>query len=123
MLLIYPPKQTHTEEKEEPAKEGEVVVMWKKKPEATAEPVEPAPAAKPADWPYMEMSGQVLREPPETWKVYPDDVDGKRAIIDMEYHELQRAIAINAPKESVMLELVHLGSATLAMWRLLNAAE
>ena len=123
MMLIIPPKQKHTEEKKEVTKEGEVYVMWKKNPDAKAKTVEAAPAAKPKDWAYMEMSGQVLRNPPETWKVYPDNEEGKRAIIDMEYHELQNAIAINAPKEDIMRELVHLGSATLAMWRELNAAE
>ena len=112
MLLIYPPKQSHQEEKKEVSKE-ETVVVWEKKDSA----------AKPADWAYMEMSGKVLKDPPETWKVYPDNEEGARAIVDMEYHELKNAIAINAPKEDVMRELVHLGSATLAMWRKLNAAK
>ena len=116
MLLIYPPSYTHEETNDAAKKEvveDTAVVVWEKKDSAV----------KSKDWAYMEMSGQVLRNPPDTWKVYPDNEEGKKAIIDMEYHELQNAIAINAPKEDVMRELVHLGSATLAMWRVLNAAE
>lgn len=103
MLLIYPSKKSHEE-------------VEKKSGDA-------APAARPADWPYMELSGQILKNPPETWKVYPKTEDGLFGIIDMEYHELQNAIMENRPKEDIMRELVHLGTATLAMWRHYNAAE
>ena len=111
MLLIYPPKHSHEEVKEKTETVNPALLKTATSP------------TKPKDWPYMELSGKVLRNPPDTWKVYPDNEDGKKAIIDMEYHELQNAIAINAPKEDVMRELVHLGSATLAMWRKLNVAE
>ena len=74
---------------------------------------------KPKDWAYMEQSGRVLRDLPETWKAYAQDEAGRMAIIKMEYAELLKA---QTPEE-ISHELVHLGSATLHLWRLLNNAE
>lgn len=74
---------------------------------------------KPKDWAYMEQSGRVLRDLPETWKAYAQDEAGRMAIIKMEYAELMKA---QTPEE-ISHELVHLGSATLHLWRLLNNAE
>ena len=85
--------------------------------EAKAE--KPSEWKKPKDWAYMEQSGEVLRDLPETWDAYEDDEKGRMAIIKMEYEELMKA---KTPKE-ISHELVHLGSATLHLWRLLNDAE
>lgn len=74
---------------------------------------------KPKDWAYMEQSGKVLKDLPETWKAYAQDEAGRMAIIKMEYAELMKA---QTPEE-ISHELVHLGSATLHLWRLLNNAE
>jgi len=74
---------------------------------------------KPKDWAYMEQSGKVLRDMPNTWKAYAQDEAGRMAIIKMEYAELLKA---QTPEE-MSHELVHLGSATLHLWRLLNHAE
>ena len=74
---------------------------------------------KPKDWDYMEQSGKVLRNMPDTWKAYAQDEAGRMAIIKMEYAELLKA---QTPEE-MSHELVHLGSATLHLWRLLNNAE
>lgn len=74
---------------------------------------------KPKDWAYMEQSGEVLRNLPETWMQYPDTVPGMMAIIDMEFNELHQA---TTDKEKSH-ELVHLGSACLRLWRRLNHAE
>ena len=69
--------------------------------------------------PSAEQSGRVLRDLPETWKAYAQDEAGRMAIIKMEYAELMKA---QTPEE-ISRELVHLGSATLHLWRLLNNAE
>jgi len=74
---------------------------------------------RPKDWAYMEQSGKVLRVMPDTWKAYPQDEKGRMDIIKMEYGELLNA---KTPEE-ISHELVHLGSATLHLWRLLNHAE
>lgn len=74
---------------------------------------------KPKDWAYMEQSGKVLRSLPDTWKAYAQDEAGRMAIIKMEYAELLNA---KTPEE-ISHELVHLGSATLHLWRLINHAE
>ena len=74
---------------------------------------------KPKDWAYMQKSGEVLRDMPDTWKAYPQDEKGRMDIIKMEYAELLKA---QTPEE-MSHELVHLGSATLHLWRLLNHAE
>ena len=74
---------------------------------------------KPKDWAYMQKSGEVLRDMPATWKAYPQDEKGRMDIIKMEYQELLNA---KTPEE-ISHELVHLGSATLHLWRLLNHAE
>ena len=74
---------------------------------------------KPKDWAYMEQSGKVLRNLPDTWKAYAQDEAGRMAIIKMEYAELLNA---KTPEE-ISHELVHLGSATLHLWRLINHAE
>ena len=74
---------------------------------------------KPKDWAYMKKSGEVLRDLPDTWKAYAQDEDGRMAIIKMEYQELLNA---KTPEE-ISHELVHLGSATLHLWRLINHAE
>ena len=75
------------------------------------------------DWPYMEQSGKVLKNPPSTWDAYPDTLAGIKAIIDMEYQEFVNAYTTGKPKEEIMQELVHLGSATLALWRKYHAAQ
>lgn len=75
--------------------------------------------SKPKDWAYMEQSGKVLKHIPDTWKKYPHDLAGLTAIIDMEYGEFKNA-RTDAEKSH---ELVHLGSATLYLWRYLNHAE
>jgi len=74
---------------------------------------------RPKDWAYMEQSGEVLRNMPDTWKAYAQDEAGRMAIIKMEYGELMNA---KTPEE-MSHELVHLGSATLHLWSLLNNAE
>ena len=74
---------------------------------------------KPKDWAYMEQSGKVLRNLPDTWKAYAQDEAGRMAIVKMEYGELLNA---KTPEE-ISHELVHLGSATLHLWRLMNDAE
>lgn len=74
---------------------------------------------KPKDWAYMEQSGKVLRDMPDTWRAYEQDEKGRMAIIKMEYEELLKA----KTDEEISHELVHLGSATLHLWRLLNDAE
>ena len=79
----------------------------------------PAERKRPKDWKYMEKSGEVLRDLPETWKAYDDDEKGRMGIIKMEYEELLKA----RTTEDISHELVHLGSATLHLWRLLNNAE
>jgi len=100
MLLIFPSKkESHVETPVESYVEKR----------GTAETV------KPADWPYMELSGEILKNPPMTWKVYPDTKEGLSSVIDMEYQELKGAM--NRSKDDIMRELVHLGTATLALWR------
>lgn len=80
----------------------------------------PSPAfQKPKDWEYMRQSGEVLKDLPETWEAYEQDEKGRMSIIKMEYEELLKA---KTPEE-MSHELVHLGSATLHLWRLLNDAE
>ena len=74
---------------------------------------------KPKDWAYMEQSGETLRDMPDTWKAYKQDEKGRMDIIKMEYQELLNA----KTDEEISHELVHLGSATLHLWRLLNDAE
>ena len=74
---------------------------------------------KPKDWAYMKQSGEVLRDMPDTWKAYKQDEKGRMDIIKMEYQELLNA----KTDEEISHELVHLGSATLHLWRLLNDAE
>lgn len=98
------PQEGKSDAVEKAVEEGKVAVVWEKKSDA-----------KPADWPYMEMSGKVLRDPPKTWAAYPDTIDGLWSIIDMEFRELQNSR--NYSKQDIMRELVHLGSATLALWR------
>lgn len=70
---------------------------------------------KPADWPYMEQSGEVLRNLPDTWKQYPATREGAVKIIEMEFNELMKATT----DEDAMHECVHLGAATLYFWRML----
>ena len=74
---------------------------------------------KPKDWAYMEQSGEVLKNIPETWKQYPDNLPGMMDVIGMEFNELKNAMTDKAKSH----ELVHLGSACLRMWRRLNNAE
>lgn len=73
----------------------------------------------PKDWAYMEASGKVLKDLPETWKAYKQDDKGRMDIIKMEYQELLNA----KTDEELSRELIHLGSATLHYWRLINNAE
>ena len=73
----------------------------------------------PKDWAFMEKSGKVLADIPETWKQYPDSEAGMMSVIEMEYNELRQATTDKAKSH----ELVHLGSACLRLWRRLNNAE
>ena len=75
--------------------------------------------AMPKDWAYMQKSDKVLKNMPETWKQYPDNLPGMMDVIEMEFNELKNAMT---DKEK-SCELVHLGSACLRMWRRLNNAE
>lgn len=68
---------------------------------------------KPADYAFMEESEKVLNNHPDTWKVYPKTLEGAMAIVKMEYKELENA----KDKEH---ELVHLASACLYAWRMMN---
>ena len=72
----------------------------------------------PEDWPFMEQSGEVLKNLPATWKTYPDDEKGRMGIITMEFNELQKA----ATPDAKMHELIHLASACLHLWRLYHDA-
>jgi len=117
MLVIYPPYiDTEPEIPEEAAKPVEIKYAAKKESAVSS------PGVKPSDWKYMEQSGEILKNPPKTWSVYPKTKEGLSAVIDMEYRELKGAEA-GRPKEEIMRELVHLGTATLALWRLYNADE
>ena len=75
--------------------------------------------AKPKDYAFMEQSEKVLSNLPDTWKQYPDTIDGMCKIIDMEYNELKMA----KTTETKSHELVHLASACLHLWRKLNNVE
>ena len=79
----------------------------------------PASKPKPKDWAYMEASSKVLKDLPDTWKAYKQDDAGRMDIIKMEYQELLNA----KTDEEISRELVHLGSAALHYWRLINNAE
>ena len=68
---------------------------------------------KPKDYGFMEESEKVLKDTPKTWKAYPKNVDGAMSIIEMEHKEL-----LNATDKSH--ELVHLASACLYAWRMIN---
>lgn len=76
-------------------------------------------AAKPADWAFMEQSGNVLDAIPETWKRYPSTKEGMMGVIEMEMEELKKA-ANDADRSH---ELVHLASACLRLWRKINVAD
>ena len=75
--------------------------------------------ALPTDWAFMEKSAEVLADNPDTWKQYPTTKEGAMGIIDMEFRELKRA----ANSDALSCELVHVASACLYMWRMLNATE
>jgi len=109
MLFIFPPNTSPAPEE----KKNAVKVVWEKKDSS----------AKPADWAFMEQSGEVLKNLPDTWKKYPKNDAGMIAIIGMEYNEFQQTVTENKPREDKMRELVHLASACLHYWRHLNAAE
>ena len=74
---------------------------------------------KPKDWPFMEDSGKVLDNIPNTWKQYPNDEAVRVKIIDMEYLEFKQA----KTKDAMKHELVHLASACLYLWRKLSNVE
>lgn len=76
-------------------------------------------ADKPKDWKFMEQSGEVLANIPDTWKAYPHDTQGMKDIVCMEYHEFKKAES----EKEMSHELVHLASACLYLWRHLNDAE
>lgn len=71
---------------------------------------------KPADWPFMELSGKILKDLPTTWRQYPMTEEGMMGIIDMEYGELKRTSTVDEMKQ----ELVHLSTACLQLWRKLS---
>lgn len=82
--------------------------------------ITPVEEEKPADWAFMEQSGEVLAHLPVTWSAYPKDARGMADIINMEHSEFQTAFSQNMAKEDQMRELVHLASACLYYWRYLN---
>ena len=122
MLVIYPPKKAEKENDKAAEVMARVLNIEEQPSVAKTEKVERAAGVRPSDWQYMEQSGEILKSPPQTWSVYPKTIEGLSAVIDMEYQELKGAEA-NRPKHDIMRELVHLGTATLALWRLYNAAE
>ena len=65
---------------------------------------------------FMEGCIEVLTNIPETWKKYPDTIEGACKIVDMEANEITRAIT----KEDKSCECIHLASACLNLWRKLN---
>lgn len=68
---------------------------------------------RPADWPFMEQSGKLLDDLPDTWKAASSDDGGKATIISTEYGEF-----LNAKTDmQKMKALVRLASACLFMWR------
>lgn len=71
---------------------------------------------KPADWAFMEKSGEILNNLPNTWKQYPPTEAGMVGIIDMEYNEFKNTSTVDEMKQ----ELVHLASACLHLWRKLS---
>ena len=73
----------------------------------------------PKDWAYMEQSGKVLSNIPETWKQYPNTEAGMMSVIEMEYNELRNATT----DKQKCHELVHLGSACLRLWRRINHVD
>lgn len=75
--------------------------------------------ARPKDYAFMEQSEKVLSNIPDTWKQYPDNIEGMCKIIDMEYNELKMAKTTDTKSH----ELVHLASACLHLWRKLNNVE
>lgn len=78
-----------------------------------------AKADNPKDWKFMEQSGEVLANIPDTWKAYPHDTQGMKGIVCMEYHEFKKAES----EKEMSHELVHLASACLYLWRHINDAE
>ena len=73
----------------------------------------------PKDWAFMEKSGKVLADIPETWKQYPDNESGMMSVIEMEYGELRNATT----DKQKCHELVHLASACLRLWRRINHVD
>ena len=71
---------------------------------------------KPEDWEFMRQSGEILDNPPDTWKAYPDTVTGKVSVVKMEYEEFLKT----TNEEDMKHELIHLASACLCLWRKLN---
>ena len=122
MIYIIPPKnEAHDVAKDAmgaAAKEAARIGMNALAEHVGLKKSEPA-FQKPKDWEYMRQSGEVLKDLPETWEAYEQDEKGRMDIIKMEFDELLKA----KTEEEVSHELVHLGSATLHLWRLLNDAE
>ena len=69
------------------------------------------------DQAFMEYSKEILNNIPDTWKAYPQTIEGAMSIIDMEHKELLQ------PTANKSKELVHLATACLYAWRMLNHAE
>lgn len=74
---------------------------------------------KPKDWEFMKKSGEILENPPDTWKPYAHNLEGNIDIISMEFSELMKA----ETREDRMHELIHLATACLRMWRDCNDAK
>ena len=68
------------------------------------------------DYPFMKASKEILDNIPNTWKQYPDTLEGRCNIITMEYNELMNTRNL----EEKSHELVHLASACLHLWRQIN---
>lgn len=78
---------------------------------------------KPNDWAFMEQSGEVLKDIPETWSRYPKTENGMKSIIEMEFEEFMQTEAKGLSVKDRSRELVHLASACLYLWRYLNNVE
>ena len=74
---------------------------------------------EPEDIEFMHKCAEVDKCKPSTWDRYPNDINGSKAIIKMEYEELINAKSSNEFEEN----LYHLSVACLHSWRILNGRE
>ena len=71
---------------------------------------------EPEDIEFMHNCHEVDMHKPDTWKKYPNDINGANAIIKMEYDELVNAKTMADWEEN----LYHLSVACLHAWRIYN---